>query len=173
MPNPMLADHAFWRFSLDRYGRPGVAEACLALQDRRGADVNVVLLVLWQAEQGRGLAESTLSAVLAASRDWQAQVVGPVRAARRAAKRAAEAGDAAAAALYPRLKEAELACEHAEQTALAALVPAEAAGPPDRRAAELGLRAYLATLPGGPAAQEVDWLAVLVTAVSPAASHPR
>jgi uncharacterized protein (TIGR02444 family) len=39
-------DDPFWRFSLDLYGRPGVAPACLALQDEAGADVNLVLYLL-------------------------------------------------------------------------------------------------------------------------------
>lgn len=171
-----LADHPFWRFSLDLYARSGVADACLGLQDRRGADVNVLLLILWQAAQGRGIADQTLTMVLTVSRDWQAQVVGPVRTARRAAKRAM-ADTPAAADLYPRLKQTELACEHAEQVTLASLVQAEdaaAPGAPDARLAEIGLRAYLAALPGAPAEREEDWLAVLVdAAVTPRSAGAR
>src|SRR5260370_35545910 len=37
----------FWRFSLAFYARPGVAEALIALQDRAGRDVNLVLFALW------------------------------------------------------------------------------------------------------------------------------
>ena len=33
-PSPSVPD--FWSFSLDFYGRPGVAETCLDLQDRHG-----------------------------------------------------------------------------------------------------------------------------------------
>lgn len=176
---PGLADHPFWRFSLGLYARPGVAEACLGLQDARGVDVNVLLLILWQAGQGREMPEAVLNRVVATSRDWQAQVVGPVRTARRAARRAA-ADTPAAAELYPRLKQAELACEHAEQVTLAALVQADDGaashrGEPDPRAAEIGLRAYLGALAGAPAEREEEWIAALVTAaVTPpdAASRP-
>lgn len=38
---------AFWRFSLALYARPGVAEALIALQDRAGLDVNLILFGLW------------------------------------------------------------------------------------------------------------------------------
>ena len=41
------AGNAFWRFSLAFYARPGVAEALLALQDRAGRDVNLMLYALW------------------------------------------------------------------------------------------------------------------------------
>jgi uncharacterized protein (TIGR02444 family) len=38
---------AFWRFSLALYARPGVAGALIALQDRAGLDVNLILFGLW------------------------------------------------------------------------------------------------------------------------------
>ncbi|MCG8546534.1 MAG: TIGR02444 family protein, partial [Alphaproteobacteria bacterium] len=34
--------NAFWNFSLRAYARPGVADACIRLQDRYGVDVNVL-----------------------------------------------------------------------------------------------------------------------------------
>jgi len=46
------AGGAFWRFSLDAYGRPGVAAACLDLQDRHGCDVNLILYALWLGRAG-------------------------------------------------------------------------------------------------------------------------
>ena len=49
---PSCRDSAFWRFSLELYARDGVPAACLALQDREGADVNLVLLALWLGESG-------------------------------------------------------------------------------------------------------------------------
>lgn len=155
---------AFWRFSLEVYSRPGVADACLGLQDRRGADVNVLLMILWRARRGRVLDDATLGRLGAVSRDWQAQVVGPVRHARRAARRAAGPD------LYERLKETELACERAEQAALVAVLdsPSGRAVPEGegRRMAETGLRAYLAGLVGAPAEEEEAWVAALVQAAA-------
>ena len=37
----------FWRFSLQLYRLPGVAEACIELQEKCGADVNLLLFLLW------------------------------------------------------------------------------------------------------------------------------
>src|SRR5258707_12890741 len=45
-------DEVFWRFSLAFYERPGVADALVALQDRDGFDVNLVLFVLWLGISG-------------------------------------------------------------------------------------------------------------------------
>src|SRR3954451_355651 len=53
---PEDAGEAFWRFSLALYARPGVAEALIALQDRAGLDVNLILFGLWAgARHGRNL----------------------------------------------------------------------------------------------------------------------
>lgn len=41
------AADGFWRFSLLVYGRPGVAEALIGLQDRAGHNVNMMLFALW------------------------------------------------------------------------------------------------------------------------------
>ena len=43
----MSPAESFWSFSLTVYGRPGVEAACLELQDRFGADVNLALYCLW------------------------------------------------------------------------------------------------------------------------------
>lgn len=42
----------FWQFSEQHYARPGVAEACLQLQDEHGANVNLLLLLLMLEERG-------------------------------------------------------------------------------------------------------------------------
>ena len=46
-------DEALWRFSLTFYARPGVSEALIALQDRAGFDVNLMLFALWLGVSGR------------------------------------------------------------------------------------------------------------------------
>ena len=53
----------FWRFSLATYRKPGVADACLALQDGCGVDVNVLLFVTWLGTQGRRLDADATRAV--------------------------------------------------------------------------------------------------------------
>ena len=45
----------FWQFSLRFYRLPGVAEACIELQEQAGVDVNLLLFLLWQASLCRRL----------------------------------------------------------------------------------------------------------------------
>lgn len=83
-PSRVMLEHPFWRFSLAVYGRAGVAETVLNFQDRRGAQVNVILFVLWLTAMGQDVSDILLSRAISVSRDWQESVVGPVRRARRA-----------------------------------------------------------------------------------------
>ncbi|MCC4265469.1 TIGR02444 family protein [Oceanimonas baumannii] len=48
----MITADTLWQFSEQHYGRPGVAAACLSLQDEHGANVNLLLLLLLLEEQG-------------------------------------------------------------------------------------------------------------------------
>jgi uncharacterized protein (TIGR02444 family) len=73
----------FWGFSLRIYARPDVPQACLALQDEGGADVNLVLFLLYLADCGRMLDEAAVAALDQATRDWREQVVKPLRGVRR------------------------------------------------------------------------------------------
>ncbi|WP_448207339.1 TIGR02444 family protein [Azospirillum sp. sgz302134] len=105
-PNP------FWDFSLAVYARPGVPAACLDLQDRRGLDVNVLLFAAWAGLAcGVRLTAEELARIDAAVAPWRAEVVRPLRAVRRRVK-----GEDAA--LYDRLKAAELAAERIQQDRL-------------------------------------------------------
>src|SRR3954471_6672497 len=73
----------FWDFSLGFYARSGVADICLDLQDRFGADVNVVLYLLWQAQRRRRLTSMEIEKLIALISDWQLNVVRPLRGVRR------------------------------------------------------------------------------------------
>lgn len=80
------------------YGHPGVADACLQLQDDHGLDVNVILTCLWWERCGGaplGLAQ--LNTLLAQSAAMRAEVQA-IRTRRRAAKRAGELDRASALA---------------------------------------------------------------------------
>jgi uncharacterized protein (TIGR02444 family) len=48
----MIGADELWQFSEQHYARPGVAAACLALQDEHGANVNLLLLLLLLEELG-------------------------------------------------------------------------------------------------------------------------
>ncbi|MGZ3308467.1 MAG: DUF2390 domain-containing protein, partial [Xanthobacteraceae bacterium] len=45
---PSAQGSPFWRFSLRFYRQPKVADTCIALQEERGVDVNLLLFLLWQ-----------------------------------------------------------------------------------------------------------------------------
>jgi uncharacterized protein (TIGR02444 family) len=75
---------AFWRFSVAFYGQPGVADALIALQDRDGFDVNLVLFALWLGISGRGtLGSDTLAAAEGVAGMLRSEIVEPLRRLRR------------------------------------------------------------------------------------------
>ena len=47
-----LSAEQFWQFSKQHYARPGVADACLQLQDDYDANVNLLLLLVMLEERG-------------------------------------------------------------------------------------------------------------------------
>lgn len=77
-----MSDQAFWRYSLDRYGRDGVPAICLLLQAEHGADVNIVLFALWTAQQGYVLQPEDAAVCVATVEDWHRSVVMPMRSVR-------------------------------------------------------------------------------------------
>ena len=86
---PQDPESPLWRFSLDLYALPGVSEACLALQDSCGADVNVLLFLLWLARDRRMVDSAELAGILGNTRDWQIEVVTVLRDLRRKLKEGA------------------------------------------------------------------------------------
>jgi uncharacterized protein (TIGR02444 family) len=154
----------FWAFSLSLYDRPGAAAACLGLQDRCGADVNLLLLGFWRARRGYiGWADTELERVEAAVAPVNA-VLQPLRAARRALKGLREI-EPTADTLYAEIKALELKLEQVAQVWLAAasrVGPAQrsAKSPPDRddeiEAAAAHLAVYLERIaPGDQAALQL------------------
>lgn len=73
-----------WDFALEHYSREGVAPLCLTLQERHGADVNMLFLALWLAERSRVMRAGALPPV--GISDWHVRVVRSLRAARKAMK---------------------------------------------------------------------------------------
>ncbi|GIK98779.1 MAG: hypothetical protein BroJett029_29880 [Alphaproteobacteria bacterium] len=123
------ADGRFWTFSLEVYGRPGVAPACLALQDRHGLDVNLLLFCCWAASRGVRLDQRAIAGAEAAVAGWRNQVVKPLRSLRRRLKREiAGFPDADLAALRERVLAVELEGERLAQGRLESLLPSAEAG---------------------------------------------
>ncbi|HSD34490.1 MAG TPA: TIGR02444 family protein [Alphaproteobacteria bacterium] len=139
-------DFPFWSFSLDLYARPGVAPACLALQDRFGCDVNILLFALWAARCGKALARADFVALEAAVASWRGGAVEPIRALRRALKAdALGAAPVSTEQVRAKLLEAELQGEKAAQEMLARAVflPSPGEGAVDPALAGGNLAAYL------------------------------
>jgi uncharacterized protein (TIGR02444 family) len=112
----------FWRFSLRLYRRPGVADACIALQDGCGVDVNVLLFFLWLAAARRCVPSAVAKAVCAKATPWRDDVVAPLRTLRRRLKDGSSLVERGAAELFrTRIKAVELESERLQQEALFAL----------------------------------------------------
>jgi uncharacterized protein (TIGR02444 family) len=127
-PNP------FWAYSLRLYRRPGVAPACLVLQDRVGLDVNVLLFCLWTASRGLVLTPRTVAAAVDVSAMWSANVVRPLRGVRRFLK------PMQLPAFRGEIARAELAAEKLEQMLLFGLLPKVPASPADKAGSQLAAR---------------------------------
>lgn len=81
------SDNPIWDFTLAVYGKPGVSDALITLQDQRGADVNVLLYCGWYAVSGRGKLDDTALEIIARiGAEWQNEVVVPLRELRRRMK---------------------------------------------------------------------------------------
>ncbi|HTK34008.1 MAG TPA: TIGR02444 family protein [Caulobacteraceae bacterium] len=119
-------DDRLWAFCLDVYGQDGVAPACLALQDRHGMDVPLLLFVAWAgAEAGLALSGQQMESAARSASAWQGEVVTVLRGLRRRLKLDLAANpDAAVEALRNDIKRAELAAERIELAALARIAEA-------------------------------------------------
>jgi uncharacterized protein (TIGR02444 family) len=158
---------AFWRFSLNFYSRPGVADALIALQDKAGRDVNLILFGLWLGLSGRGrLDVAALAAAELATRKLRAEIVIPLRQLRRRLPASAEDD---IRRLREAVKRLELAAERAAQRRLAARAgPVARAADPGRRRADA--QANLALCLGTHASKRLEALA-LHRAVADYAGH--
>jgi uncharacterized protein (TIGR02444 family) len=112
----LLRDSAFWKFSVAVYSAPGVTDECLAVQERYGLDVNVLLFCAWIGQSRKiELGPKDIEALNAAVASWHDAAVRPLRSVRRYMKDMAEAE---IAALRTRIKAAELDAERIEQAML-------------------------------------------------------
>ena len=108
---------AFWDWALAAYDRPGVAEACLSLQDDHGQQTAYLLWAAWASPPAAALADGAELA-----RHWETTILGPVRQSRRALKAPLEpVDDAARLAVRETVKAVELDLEKLLMTSLAGL----------------------------------------------------
>jgi uncharacterized protein (TIGR02444 family) len=113
------AGSPFWRFSLGFYRRAGVAEACIALQEQAGVDVNLLLFLLWHARMRRALSAAEVAALETRVAPWRAMTVIPLRSVRRALKLPPELVAPGTAEVFrTRIKAVELEAERLQQEAM-------------------------------------------------------
>ena len=117
--SPSLSGSPFWRFSLRYYRQPGVGEACIALQDGAGIDVNLLLFLMWQASQGRTFTAAEIDEFERRIGAWRNMTVVPLRAVRRALRSPpALVEGAVAEAFRNKIKAVELEAERLQQEAM-------------------------------------------------------
>jgi uncharacterized protein (TIGR02444 family) len=109
----------FWRFSVKFYAAPGVADACIELQDRAKVDVNILFFLLWNATQKRAFNATDVAEVERRIGGWRDMAVVPIRAIRRALKSPPPVMmPDAAEGFRTRIKAVELEAERLQQEAL-------------------------------------------------------
>ncbi|WP_138379122.1 TIGR02444 family protein [Luteithermobacter gelatinilyticus] len=80
-------ENEFWDFSIALYQKPNVAKACLELQDKTKANVNILLYCCWIADRyGAGLTAQAFQHLERATHPWSHNVIHPLRQARKAVR---------------------------------------------------------------------------------------
>ncbi len=154
------------------YAKPGVAPACLALQERHGVDVNALMFCVWLALSGRGPApRATLEAAFDRVGAWHVEVVRKLRPLRRRLKSGFEPVDAELVrALRARIQKIEIDAEHLEQLTLAAsaaaTVPPRSGLGAEERARHAAAHAslYFGCTASKAGAEDIDGLCVIFAA---------
>ena len=149
-------DRPFWNFSIATYGRDGVADACIALQEAHGADVNILLFCAWAGCNGVRLDRAQIGAACRAVRAWHEEIVRPLRSVRRRLRTAVDEDppDDLQSALRARIQKIEIDAEHIEQLRLAALGESWPTGAaPDSAAVRSNMQDYLSVLGSGGGAE--------------------
>ncbi len=146
-PGSSSAGSPFWQFSLRLYRLPKVADACIALQEEAGVDVNLLLFLLWQARQRRRLSAADVTTLDTQIAPWRDLTVIPMRRMRRALKSPPGlVAPPAAEAFRNRIKAVELEAERLQQEAMYALSALGADDSEPDAAARANLAAYEASL---------------------------
>jgi len=147
--NKKLGPIPLWDYAVDLYGRAGVSEVCLDLQDRCDLDVDVLLFAVWSAAAGPGqLDADAFRDLIRITSTWREDVLKPLRSARRASINASTGlAGGSAATITDKLQAAELAAERVELELLEQWAGERAGGDPPAdpaAAAASNMVAYLA-----------------------------
>ncbi len=105
---------SFWDWAVAVYAKPGVAEACLDLQDAHDQIVPLILWAAWASVSGYEIDEVRRDAAVSVAQTWAEAVVAPLRLIRRRLKSPLTAGDTEARlGLREKIKAVELQSERA------------------------------------------------------------
>lgn len=117
---------ALRRFALSLYGREGVSQACLLLQEEAGVDVNILLFAAYMgAACGTPLDGATVTEARTRLGPWHREIVKPLRIIRRRLKDGPyPAPDARTDKLRDKIKAIEIESELIELDSLDALAAA-------------------------------------------------
>jgi uncharacterized protein (TIGR02444 family) len=123
-PQPELEAES-WAFAVALYARPGVAEACLGLQNEAGVDVMLLLVATFAAVKHRlVLTPDEIRALDEASRLWREQIVCRLRTIRIELKSGPQpAPNSATEQFRSQVKALELAAEKLENQLLLEWLP--------------------------------------------------
>jgi len=131
MNDTPTATTPFWRFSLKFYGQAGVSDACIALQDDCGVDVNLLLFLFWLASERQALTPDEVKKLDATIKSWRELTIIPIRDTRRKLKGAKTFVEPAKQeALRDKVKAVELEAEKLQQEALFAFTQSGPLGKP-------------------------------------------
>ena len=130
---------SLWDWTLEAYARPGVPEACLALQDDHDLNTSFLLWAVW----AEGADAAVLAQAANAGKVWDSRVLKPVREVRRTLKSAFPAvDDGAREGLREDVKSVELRAERVLMETFEALTERRRGGIPAQAALRAASRAW-------------------------------
>ena len=115
---------SFWNWAEVKYGRGGVKDMCLDLQDNSDQSVPLLLWAAWCAASGVRIDTHVAYRAAAMARAWSDAVIKPLRIVRGTLSTALhDSEDGECAGLRDQVTSAELQAEHALMNQLESLIP--------------------------------------------------
>jgi uncharacterized protein (TIGR02444 family) len=120
----------FWDWAVDVWRRPGVEPLCLELQDEHLQSIPYLLWAAWAASAGRRLTDEQLHTGAEIAKVWEEDVIGHLRAARRALRPPADGQDTPGFEdLRRQVRSAEISAERLLVESLELMTPTRAQDP--------------------------------------------
>jgi len=118
--------NSLWDFAVGIYQYSPIKTACLQLQDEAGADVCVLLAVVWLGKNGRHLTLAEIALLNSTVEVWQQKMTLPLRQLRRDIRQFIESEPSLdAEPIYQQIKAAELEAERVTMQQLQVLIDAQ------------------------------------------------